>query len=290
VKATPIEKQERWHHFEDHGVVYWRSDWTRGATAFAFKCGPPEGHRALARLKEFPDWHLSSGHAHPDANSFIIYARGKYLTGDSGYAGVPLTAHHNSVLVDGRGQAKEGAGHDAFDGVPYERLDRIRVVEARLGARGVLIRGDAAAAYDPALGLARFERRFEFDGRDEFVVTDELESAAPRTFTALVHADDTISQEGADSFSIDASGARLDIGVESPAGARTAVEENVLTAPGPPGSVDKGERQVRGQRLAVSTPAPQTSARFRMRLRVAASRAKPRRVVNENSSISSGLN
>jgi hypothetical protein len=40
----------------------------------------------------------------------------------------------------------------------------------------------------------------------------------------------------------------------------------VLTAPGPPGSVDKGERQVRGQRLAVSTPAPQNSARFRVRL------------------------
>jgi hypothetical protein len=40
----------------------------------------------------------------------------------------------------------------------------------------------------------------------------------------------------------------------------------VLTAPGPPGSVDKGERQVRGRRLAISTPGPQTSARFRVRL------------------------
>lgn len=54
--------------------------------------------------------------------------------------------------------------------------------------------------------------------------------------------------------------------VEARLGARAVVEENVLTAAGPPGSVDKGERQVRGQRLAVSTPGPQTSARFRVRL------------------------
>jgi len=218
-----------------------------------------------ALLRELPDWHLSSGHAHPDANGFIVYAGGRYLTGDSGYAGVPLTAHHNSLLVDGRGQAKEGQGHDAFDGVPYERLDRIRIVEARLTAGSVLIRGDAAAAYDDALGLTRFERRFEFDGRG-FVVTDELSSTTPRTYTVLVHSDDTVKQEGAGRFSIDASSMKFNVLVESPTGARAVVEDNVLTAPGPPGSVDKGERQVRGRRLAVSTPAPQTDARFRLRL------------------------
>ena len=276
VKTGPIEKQNRWHHFEDHGLVYWRSDWTTNATAFAFKCGPPEGHQTLARLREFPDWHLSSGHAHPDANSFIIYARGRYLTGDSGYAGVPLTAHHNSVLVNGRGQAQEGKGHDAFDGVPYEQLNRIRILEAKLGARSALIRGDAAAAYNTALGVTRFERRFEFDGRGGFVITDELQATTPRTFTTLVHADNAVSQDGAGRFSIDASGAKLNVRVESPEGAQARIEENVLTAPGPPGSVDKGERQVRGQRLAVSTTEPVTTARFRVRLEVAGSRERSR--------------
>ncbi|HEX8119505.1 MAG TPA: heparinase II/III family protein, partial [Pyrinomonadaceae bacterium] len=177
------------------------------------------------------------------------------------------TAHHNSVLVDGRGQAKEGEGHDAFEGVPYEQLNRIRVVEARLSAGSAVVVGDAAAAYDSTLGLTRFERRFEFDGRG-FNVTDELESTTPRTFTALVHADDALKQEGAGRFSIGGAGARLDILVEAPRDARAVVEENVLTAPGPPGSVDKGERQVRGRRLAVSTPAPQTRTRFRLRLSV----------------------
>ncbi len=276
VKAVPIEKQKRWHHFEDHGVVYWRSDWTTNATAFAFKCGPPEGHRTLARLSEIPDWHLSSGHAHPDANSFIIYARGQYLTGDSGYAGVPLTAHHNSVLVDGRGQAREGNGHDAFAGMSYEQLNRIRVVEAKLDASSALIRGDAAAAYDPALGLTRFERRFEFNSKGDFVITDYLESATPRTFTMLLHADDTVAQDGANRFLIDVANAKLNVSVESPEWALAVIEDNVLTAPGPPGSVDKGERQVRGQRLAVSTREPQTPAHFRVRLNLATQRLKNR--------------
>jgi len=36
------------------------------------------------------------------------------LTGDTGYAGLPMTEQHNTVLVDGRGQAREGKGHDAL--------------------------------------------------------------------------------------------------------------------------------------------------------------------------------
>jgi hypothetical protein len=266
VKAVAIEQQPRSHYFADHGVVYWRSDWTARAIACAFKAGPPEGHHTLARLLEFPDWHLSSGHAHPDANSFIIYAGGRYLTGDSGYAGVPLTAHHNSVLVDGRGQAREGNGHDAFDGVPYEQLNRIKITEVKLGDESLLVRGDAAAAYDSSLGVTRFSRSLEFNVRDGFVITDELETTAPRLFTALLHADESIERKGPNRFLIDAGSARLDVQIVQPERAATRIEENVLTAPGRPGSVDKGERQVRGQRLALSTPAPATSTRFVMRL------------------------
>ncbi|MGH9940479.1 MAG: hypothetical protein ACREAM_29905 [Blastocatellia bacterium] len=38
----------------------------------------------------------------------IRYARGKYLTGDTGYAGLPMTEQHNTILFDGAGQAREG--------------------------------------------------------------------------------------------------------------------------------------------------------------------------------------
>lgn len=139
-------------------------------------------------------------------------------------------------------------------------------VSALAPDKGLVPQNNRVAAYDESLGLTRFERRFEFDGRGGFNVTDELESTTPRTFTTLVYADERIEQSGAGRFSIDAAGTKLNLFVESPQGARAVVEENLLTAPGPPGSVDKGERQVRGQRLAVSTNGPQTSARFRLRL------------------------
>jgi hypothetical protein len=268
VKAVPIEKQERWHYFPDHEVVYWRSSWNGDATAFAFKCGPPEGHYATELLKQFPDWRLSSGHAHPDANSFIIYAHGHYLTGDSGYAGVPLTAHHNTLLIDGRGQGLEGKGHDAFDGVPYEQLNKIRITEAKLTRDSVALRGDATSAYQPELGVVRFMREFRFDLKTGFTISDDIQTTKPRTFTALLHSDNHVAQVSANQFEVDAANTKLKINVNAPAQARTAIEPNDLTAPGRPGSVDKGEKEVRGLRLAVSTPAPATAARFVMTLKV----------------------
>lgn len=267
IRPMPITQQPRWHYFRDHEVVYWRSDWTPQATAFAFKCGPPEGHHTTELLQKFPDWHLSAGHAHPDAGSFIIFARKNYLTGDTGYAGIPLTAHHNTVLIDGRGQAKEGKGHDAFADVPYERLNQIRLTEVSLGDGFARLRGDVTAAYDPGFGLTKFEREFQFTTRNGFVISDVLAAKEPHVFTALLHADDKVEIAGAKpKFVIRADGAALAGTVAAPDNAKLTVEPNELTAPGRPGSVDKGEQQVRGWRLAVSTREPVREARFIVKL------------------------
>jgi Domain of unknown function (DUF4962)/Heparinase II/III-like protein len=268
VKPTPITAQQSWYYFPDHEVFYWRSDWTRNATAFAFKCGPPEGHRTASLLQQFSDWHLSSGHAHPDANSFIIFAAGQYLTGDTGYAGIPLTEHHNTMLINGKGQAKEGLGHDAFDEFPYEQLDKIRIAEVRAEQNHVTLRGDATAAYDPKLGVKKFVRKFDYDVTGGFSITDEIETERPTIAASLLHADDRISQHSPDRFSIDGANVRLSVEVVEPTRATTRIDDNVVTAPGPPGSVDKGERQVRGQRLTVSTTGPAKSTRFVMRLKI----------------------
>lgn len=268
VKAVPIEKQPASHYFPDHEVVYWRSSWSPDATAFAFKCGPPEGHHAARLLKQFPEWRLSSGHAHPDANSFIIYGGRQYLTGDSGYAGVPLTVHHNTALIDGRGQGREGQGHDAFDGVSYDQLNKIRITAAELARRSVIVRGDATAAYQAELGVVTFKREFRFDVSNGFVISDEIQTKQPRTFTTLLHSDDGLSQAGERQFVINAAGTRLRANIEMPVQSRNTIEPNDLTAPGPPGSVDKGERQVRGQRLSISSIAPAKAARFRVSLKI----------------------
>ncbi len=267
VSAVPIHSQQPWQYFPDHEVVFWRSDWTENATAFAFKCGPPEGHRTKDSLKAFPDWHLSTGHAHPDANSFIIYATGKYLSGDSGYAGLPMTEQHNTILIDGKGQGREGRGHDAFDDVPYDRLDRIRITEVKLDKGFAFVRGDAAAAYEPELGIIRFTRNFLFADPGGFVIWDDLASKEPRVFTSLLHGDERIEQSGKNRFVIKAGEIGLRVLIAEPEESSTKIEPNLLTAAGKPGSVDKGERQQRGKRLAVSTVRPVTSAQFLITLK-----------------------
>ena len=121
VQSAPMSAITPWHRFADIDVVFWRSGWDANATAIAFKCGPPEGHATAALAGAFRDWRLEDGHVHPDVNSFILFARGHYLTGDSGYAGVPRTVEHNTLLVDGQGQGKEG-GHDAWGARPSPQL------------------------------------------------------------------------------------------------------------------------------------------------------------------------
>lgn len=277
LKATPMAKQQAWHYFADHEVVYWRTDWSANATAFAFKAGPPEGHHTTALLKRFPDWHLSSGHAHPDANSFIIYANGQYLTGDSGYAGVPLTEHHNTILIGGRGQAREGKGHDVFDGVAYERLDKIRIKQVKLGKDFAEVIGDATAAYEPELGVKRFERHFIFVKPNKFEIRDEIATEKPQTFTSLIHADATVEQLSQNHFAIAVQKTRLRITAEAPRDAKISIEPNFLTAPGRPGAVDKGEKQQRGERLAIATASPVTAARFVVVLQIEAAN-KPKSI------------
>jgi len=271
LKSVPIERQPTWHYFPDHDVVYWRSNWSKDATAFAFKCGPPEGHHTEALLNRFPDWRLSSGHAHPDANSFIIFARGEYLTGDTGYAGVPMTEHHNTLLINGKGQAKEGDGHDAFAAVPYELLNRIHIDEVKVDKDQVIVRGDATAAYGPELGLKKFVREFIYRPADGFTVTDEVETTTPAMLTLLLHADSRIEKEAGNRFDIQAGNIKLLINPtimssSSNEQIKSAIESNTLTAPGPPGAVDKGERQERGEKLLLSTSIPTSKARFVMRL------------------------
>ena len=284
LKATPINRQPASHYFPDHEVVFWRSDWTPDATAFAFKCGPPEGHHTTKQLKEFPDWHLSAGHAHPDAGSFIIYAGGQTLTGDSGYAGVPMTAHHNTLLIDGKGQANEGKGHDAFDEFPYDRLDQTRITEVKLERNYVRLRGEAASSYLTSSGLTRFTRQITVQtvrGHDiQFDVEDQLAALEPSKFTTLLHADDKIETAGYNPFLIKTPKAWLQILVNEPTENDFRIEPNILTAPGKPGSVDKGEQQVRGQRLAVTNKTPVSGARFWMRLDTIRQPHKPGKTIH----------
>ncbi len=266
IKPVPIERQEKWHCFPDHDVVYWRSTWNDDATAFAFKAGPPEGHATKQLLETFPDWRLSSGHAHPDAGSFIIWSQGKYLTGDAGYAGVPMTEHHNTVVIGGKGQGKEGAGHDAFADVSYDRLDRIKIEGLKVDDHSLSLTADLAQAYEPEVGVAAFHRKFLFTAPGTWTITDDINLTRSQIITSYLHADDTIAGRGNSIFEFGSGRPVMLASVESTLPFATKIEKNILIAPGPPGAVDKGQAEERGIRLALSTTGPtqHVSTTFRL--------------------------
>jgi hypothetical protein len=250
--AAPMSEIPLSHHFEDSGVFFHRTSWNADATAFALKAGPPEGHRTTRLLASVPEWQLSSGHAHPDAGSFIIWAGGSYLTGDTGYAGQPQARHHNTITTGGVGQGDEGE-HDVWRGMDQAALDTIRITRATADATGARVEADAAGAYPAAAGLKRFHRTFTFDGKATFAVADAIETATPRSVEWFLHADTPFTAAGED-FVVSGGQPSLHVRLEAPAASKTSTGPTYLVAPGKPGSITEGQREQRGYEIRIDVP------------------------------------
>jgi len=263
--SDPISKLPTYHRFPDHDVAFWRSGWGKDATALAFKCGPPEGHHTLEMIKRYPDFHMEQGHVHPDVNSFILFAHGQYLTGDSGYAGVPRTIEHNTLLVDGRGQGNEG-GHDAWAGMDYTKLNEVRLTEVHLSPQGFDLTGEGADAYVPAFGLTHFTRHIKLLTANEIEVSDTIDTSTPHHYSEVLHTDTSFTTSIDNTFSTTVGGVPLHA-IERFSVPSTAKEEaNIVMGPGRPGSVDKGSPDPRGERIVVTTEQPVSHAEFRWSL------------------------
>jgi hypothetical protein len=266
LKPAPMSALPTSHHFEDSGVAFFRTSWDAGATAIAVKAGPPEGHRTTHLLARVPEWRLSSGHAHPDAASFIIWSRGRYLTGDTGYAGQPQARHHNTITIAGVGQGDEG-DHDVWRSMDQAALDAVRITSMQREGAGVRIEVDAAGAYPSAAGLTRFHRTLRFDGRDTFVVEDAIDLREAKPVQWFLQSDAPFEARGG-GFAA-AGGSPLLVTVLSPPDARTTIDKTHLTAPGRPGSITEGPDEQRGYHLQVET-APATRVAIRVELKAAA--------------------
>lgn len=249
VKPASISSIPTTCYFKDSDTVFWRSGWDKNATAFAFRCGPPAGHKVAKLLPLIPEWKLNAGHSHPDANSFIIWANGRYLTGDTGYEGVKQTSDHNTVLIDGRGQEKDGS-HEMFKYVPYERLDKIRMAEVWTTSDYFYARGEAAAAYYSDLNVKRFDRHFLYVAPDYFIVWDEISTNEPRGFTWLMNADREIKNLSLNTFDVINKDALLRVVNLLPANGKSEVLKQMVQARGRPGSIESGKEEQRGFQLA----------------------------------------
>jgi hypothetical protein len=178
-----------------------------------------------------------------------------------------MTEHHNTVTFDGLGQAKEGKGHDAFAGVRYDLMNQIRVRNVNVGDGKVTIDSDLRSAYEPEVGVEKFNRRFTFTAPGTFLVEDEIKTSKPRKIVSYLHSDNAIVKAGS-GFEFEPGRPSLLVELIEPSGLDTIIEKNILTAPGRPGSVDKGEREERGVRLAVSPKAATSGISMKTRLTI----------------------
>jgi hypothetical protein len=260
LKSAPLAQIPLQIYFNDNDTAFWRSSWSKDATAFAFRAAPPEGHHAARLASKISDWRQNTGHAHPDANSFIIWANGKYLTGDTGYSGRKMTDDHNTVLVNGRGQENDGR-HEVFKEVVNERLDKIRIAEVWGNSDYFYARGEAASGYFADLGVKKFDRHFLYVAPDYFVVWDELETEKPSEFSFLLNADREIKLNG-DTSDLINQNAVLRVVKVLPERAKSEFLPQMILARGLPGSVEKGEAEQRGMQLVTRTSEKSNTAEF----------------------------
>jgi hypothetical protein len=201
-------------------------------------------------LAKLPEWRLDSGHAHPDAGSFIIWANGRYVTGDTGYAGLPSARNHNTMTFGGVGQGVESQ-HDVWREIPYRALDDIRIREASLAGGKARIVADLAAAYPVTAGVSTFTRTFTWDGGSKINVADSVALKSARTAEWFLQSDTALTKAGND---------HLRISFASPAGVAITTGVATVKSPGPPGSIEKGPEEQRGYVLKASAPAALTHA------------------------------
>ncbi|MCX7916750.1 MAG: heparinase II/III-family protein [bacterium] len=73
-----------------------------------FKCGPLGGYSLNKFRNENNFKYVNVAHDDLDANSFIIYTKGKFVATTDGYSRSKKSANHNTILVDGKGQIPPG--------------------------------------------------------------------------------------------------------------------------------------------------------------------------------------
>jgi hypothetical protein len=194
VPATPLEKITPYHYFADHDVVTWRSGWDADATALLFRCGPPEGHAAAAKLKQLTDWSPNAGHVHPDIGAFYLFAKGANLAVSTGYTAEKWTRDHNTLLVDGKGQGADGTYHNDH-GVPYDQLNECKITRQWLSNDYAFVSGQFGAAYTQTPNSIHLQRSLLATKR-YLLVIDDMHSESAHKLTWFVHSDAPFKQDG----------------------------------------------------------------------------------------------
>jgi hypothetical protein len=263
-EPRPLEEIPPYHYFKDHGIVTWRSGWDADATTYFFRSGPPLGHAAAAKLAHFKDWTPNAGHVHADIGGFLLYAKGAYLAVDTGYTAEKWTRDQNTLLIDGQGQAMDGAYHNER-GIPYAQLDAAKIEKAYLSKEYGFAVGEFGSAYTRQVKNAEMRRSLLMTKRWMLAVDDlRMKDDSARRLTWICHADAPFVAEAADSGAVhvarlpDAGLAVLSLTPAADA-LEAKTEETVVMYGMAPG---RGQPAKRGYHMSLTSREPAAKMRF----------------------------
>lgn len=224
LEPVDLSTYPTWRYFPDLEIATFRSNWDDpNALATFFKCGPYGGH-TLCRYRESAEKprYVNVAHDHPDAGHFMVFWRSEYFAMDSGYARYrKLTADHNTILVNGKGQVGEGLGWTQ----PISGMGKRARITEFFGAPGYgIVRGEAGQFYD---GLKQFERTFVYLDDAHILVCDRISALKPSTIDWLYHCDGDWRKTGKQSCEIAKGNARFLIAILYPDDGQFEVAEHI---------------------------------------------------------------
>jgi hypothetical protein len=191
--------------FADLASVLWRTGWGDDDLAFGLKCGAYGGTWIYERVSqkkppfdERTGGNLNAGHDHPDAGTFSLYwgkvelageMPDRVVIGQQGGLG-NSTASHNTLLVDGRGQAGPSPGGGRFGEMTDGRLDlacsagqySYLVADATNRYRDVSDRAPVGKPW-----LREFRRHVLFVKPHYLVMVDSIRADAPHEYRWRCH-------------------------------------------------------------------------------------------------------
>jgi len=236
IAPVDIRTLPAFKHFNDNDIVIMRSSWKPDATLVGFRAGPAPGHRNQADPRRLDRHGFGPGHGHPDINSFCLFAFGKWLALDPGYVHQKWTRDHNTVLVNGRGQAGEGS--EWLDYMAFEsRQPAPSVLRAETNPEFDYVIGDAGGIYVDEAGVEHFRRHLLFLKPHTVVILDDVKSRQPARVDWLLHARDKLAGTGAGQFEIVEEGVRLWIQPLLPKDYRHTIESRAFEASGTNGNL-----------------------------------------------------
>lgn len=181
VSPTSPDAAETLKHFKDLGIVIGRTDWSGSESAFAVKCGAPNGHKGMTQYTN----PLAGGHMQPSAGVVQIFSHGQWILAHPGYTWKD-TSYHNCMIVDGVGQ--EGSDSEWFEDLAFRQgAPCPHIVRVASASWGDYVLANPGPAYRKGSYVSLYYRHVFFIKPDCWIVVDAVRFARPATPEVLWH-------------------------------------------------------------------------------------------------------